>query len=350
MSTSRRNLIIGGASAAGLSGFPAIVRAQQKFEVKVANFVGPQHFQSQWLVKWGEELEKKSDGRLVFKHFPSAQMGPTPKHFDFARDGTAEMAYILHGSTPGRFPLTELVNMPYLIGSAEIGIKVLNDPELRARYLDAEHRGTKVLYLFTHQPGSVHTTKKALRTLDDFKGQRLRFSTAAIREFISALGATPVGVPPTEVAEQLQKGTLDGAFTDYGGAGIAWKLGGICKYTTEHYCFVSSFAVVANQAWYNKLPADLQKLIDQSVTGIETNIGSGWDALDVPGKKAMMDGGGEAIRLSRAEDERLRKIGADVTESTLKAMEAKGLPARTVYATMKSLAEKHAKTSKNFWA
>ena len=108
--------------------------------------------------------------------------------------------------------------------------------------------------------------------------------------------------------------------------------------------------MVANQAWYNKLPGDLQKLIDQSVTGIEKEIGGGWDALDVPGKKAMMDGGGEAIRLSKAEDERLRKIGADVTESTLKAMEAKGLPARAVYATMKSLAEKHAKTSKNFWA
>ena len=59
MSSTRRTLIIGGASAAGLGGFPAIVRAQQKFEVKVANFVGPQHFQSQWLVKWGEELEKQ---------------------------------------------------------------------------------------------------------------------------------------------------------------------------------------------------------------------------------------------------------------------------------------------------
>lgn len=350
MSLDRRSLLAGAASATALTGFPAIVRAQQKFEVKVANFVGPQHFQSQWLVKWGEQLEKKSDGRLVFKHFPSAQMGPTPKHFDFARDGTAEMAYILHGATPGRFPLTELVNLPYLIGSAEIGIKVLNDPELRSKYLDAEHRGTKVLYMFTHQPGSVHTTKKALRSLDDFKGQRLRFSTGAIREFIAALGASPVGVPPTEVAEQLQKGTLDGAFTDYGGAGIAWKLGGICKYTTELYCFVSSFAVIANQAWFNKLPADLQKMINDSVTGIEKEIGSGWDALDVPGKKAMMDGGGEAIRLSAQEDDKLRRIGAEVTESTLKAMEAKGLPARTVYATMKSLAEKHAKTSKNFWA
>ena len=350
MDISRRNLVVGSASAAGLAGFPAIVRAQQKIEVKVANFVPPGHFMSQWLVKWGEGLEKQSGGRLAFKHFPGAQMGPTPKHYDFARDGTAEIAWALHGSTPGRFPLTELVNMPYLVGSAEIGVKVLNDPELRAKYLDAEHRGTRVLLLFTHQPGSVHTAKKALRTLDDFKGQRLRFSTPAIREFIAALGASPVGVPPTEVAEQLQKGTLDGAFTDYGGAGIAWKLGGICKYTTELYCFVSSFAIVANEGWYNKLPPDLQKMVADSVKGIEKEIGNGWDALDVPGKKAMMDGGGEAIRLAKAEDDKLRKIGADVTEAQLKAMEAKGMPARAVYTMMKALAEKHAKTSKNFWA
>jgi hypothetical protein len=83
---------------AGMVAFPSLVLPQQKFEVKVANFVGPQHFQSQWLVKWGETLEKKSNGRLSFKHFPGAQMGPTPKHFDFARDGTAEMSFFLHGS------------------------------------------------------------------------------------------------------------------------------------------------------------------------------------------------------------------------------------------------------------
>ena len=350
VSNTRRNLIAGSTAAAGLAGFPAIVRAQQKYEVKVANFVGPQHFQSQWLVKWGEDLEKKSNGRLMFKQFPGAQMGPTPKHFDLARDGTAEVAFCLHGSTPGRFPLTELANMPYLTASAEVGIKVLNDPELRAKYLDAEHKGTKVLFLFTHQPGNVHMTKKAIRTLDDFKGVRVRFPTPAIREFIAALGATPVGVPPTEVAEQLQKGTLDGAFTDYGGAGIAWKLGGITKFTTELYCFVSSFCVVANEAWYNKLPPDLQKMMHDSVTGIEKEIGTGWDGLDVPGKKALMDAGGEAIRLSKAEDDKLRQIGATVIESNLKAMEAKGLPARAAFNMMKVLAEKHGKTSKNFWA
>ena len=91
-------------------------------------------------------------------------------------------------------------------------------------------------------------------------------------------------------------------------------------------------------------------MITASVTGIEKEIGSNWDALDVPGKKALMDAGGEAIRLTKAEDDKMRGIGAQVTESTLKAMEAKGMPARTVYGLMKSLTEKHAKTSKSFWA
>jgi hypothetical protein len=62
-----------------------------------------------------------------------------------------------------------------------------------------------------------------------------------------------------------------------------------------------------------------------------------------------MDGGGEAIRLSAAENANFRKIGAEVTEAKLSELEGKGMPARAIHTTMKSLAEKHAKTSKNFW-
>ena len=106
---------------------------------------------------------------------------------------------------------------------------MLNDPELRSKYLDAEHKGVKVLLLLTHQPGNVHTTKKPIRTIDDMKGMRLRFASPTIRDFVAALGGTPVGVPPTEQVEQLQKGTIDGTFIDYGGAGIAFKMGGIAE-------------------------------------------------------------------------------------------------------------------------
>ncbi len=323
--------------------------AQQKFEMKLAYFVGDQHAMSRWLIKWSEDLEQQSGGRITVKRFPGSQMGPVQQHYDFARTGQADVAWFLHGATPGRFPLTELVQLPYLAGSAEIGTKLLNDPELRAKHLDAEHRGVKVLLLFTHQPGNVHTTKKPIRTADDMRGLRIRFASPTIREFVAALGGTPVGVLPTEQVEQLQKGTIDGVFIDYGGAGIAFKMGGILKHSTEMYSYVSSFGLGMNEGFWNKLPDDLKALVTKSVTGVEQEVGQAWDALDVPGKKAIMDGGGEAIRLSAAENARFRKIGGEVADAKVKELEGKGMPARAIYGTMQSLSEKHAKTSKNFW-
>ena len=335
-------------AALGLAWSSALF-AQQKIEMKLAYFVGDQHAMSHWLIKWSEQLEKGSGGRIAVKRFPSAQMGPTPQHYDFARTGQADVTWFLHGGTPGRFPLTEIVNLPFMVGSAEVGIKVLNDSQLRAKYLDAEHKGVKILMLLTHQPGGPHTTRKPIRTLDDFKGLRLRFASPTVRDFVQALGAAPMGVQPTEVSDQLQKGTLDGAFMDYGGAGIAFKLGGIIKYSTELYSYVTSFGIAMNQDFWNKLPPDLKKLVTDSVTGKEKEVGQAWDALDVPGKKFLVDGGAEAIRFSPAENARVRKIGAEVSEAKIKELEGKGLPARAVYNMMRSLAEKHSKTSKSFW-
>jgi TRAP-type C4-dicarboxylate transport system substrate-binding protein len=328
---------------------PADALAQQKFEMKLAYFVGDQHAMSKWLIKWSDDLAAKSGGRITVKRFPGSQMGPVQHHYDFARTGQADVSWFLHGATPGRFPLTELIQLPYLVGSAEIGTKVLNDPELRAKYLDAEHKGVKVLLLLTHQPGNVNTTKKAIRTVDDMKGLRLRFASPTIRDFVAALGGTPVGVLPTEQVEQLQKGTIDGTFIDYGGAGIAFKMGGLIKHVTEMYSYVSSFAVAMNEDFWKKLPPDLQELVTKSVTGVEKEVGEAWDALDAIGKKLLVDGGAEPIKLSAEENARFRKIGAEVAESRVKELEGKSMPARAIHTMMKSLSEKHAKTSKNFW-
>jgi TRAP-type C4-dicarboxylate transport system substrate-binding protein len=323
--------------------------AQQPIEMKMAYFVGDQHAMSQWLIKWADNLEKASNGRIVVKRFPNAQMGPTPQHYDLARTGQADVSWFLHGGTPGRFPLTEVISLPFMAGSSEIGTKTINDPELRANYLDAEHKGVKVLMLLTHQPGGVHTTKKPIRSLDDFKGLRIRFSTPPVRDLVQALGATPAGVSPTEMAEQLQKGTIDGTFIDYGGAGIAFKLGGTVKYSTELYAYVSSFGVVMNEAFWGKLPDDLKKIVMDTMTGKEKEVGQAWDGLDVPGKKALIDAGGEAIKLSPEENAKVRKIGADVADAKVKEIDGKGLPGRTVYDAMRALADKNAKTSANFW-
>jgi TRAP-type C4-dicarboxylate transport system substrate-binding protein len=344
-----RKFVLLGAVAGAICGFTWSQGPAQATELKLAHFVPATHFMSKYLVRWTENLEKQSGGKLTFKIFPGSQMGPPPKYYDIARKGVADITWILHGATPGRFPLTELIQLPYMVPSAEVGTKVLNHPDIRA-YTDKEHKGLKVLYLMTHQPGNLHTSSRPVRTIEDMKGLRIRFASPTIRLWVDALGGTPVGMPPTQIADGLQKGTIDGVFIDYGGAHTAFKLGGLIKYTTEMYSYVSSFAVVMNPRSFDGLPKDMQDLIVKTTTGISGEVGKLWDAADAPGRAYIKANGGETIVLSKAEDAKFKKIAQAVTEGRLKELEEKGLPARKVHARMQELSAEFAKTSKNFWS
>jgi TRAP-type C4-dicarboxylate transport system substrate-binding protein len=320
----------------------------QAVELKIAHFVPPTHPISVWLEEWSKKMEAQSKGELKFTIFPNMQLGPPPKYYDLARTGQADITWFVHGFTPGRFPLAEVSNLPYMVGSAEIGAKMLNDPTLRTKYLNAEHAGVRPLVLMTHQPGNIHTANKPIRTVADMKGMRLRFSSATIKDFVAELGGTPVGLPPTQIVESMQKGTIDGAWIDYGGA-ATFKIGPVTKYTTEMYSYVTSFCICMNQRSYDQLPANLKKMIDDSFVGVEKEIGHAWDKIDEPGKAELVKAGMTPIKLSKEEDAKFRAAGAKVSEAKIAELEKKGLPARAVYDMMRSLAAKHEKTSRTFW-
>ena len=185
------------------------------------------------------------------------------------------------------------------------------------KLLEPEYQGVKVLYLLTTQPGVLLTAKTPVHKVADMKGMRVRFASVTIKSFIAALGATPIGIPPSGIADALQKGTVDGVFTDYGGAHTAFRLGGLVKYSTDIYAYVSSFGVVMNPASYAKLPPDLQKLIDDTTRTRLAEIGKLWDSADAPGKKYLVSEGDAPITLSKEEDALFKKIGAEDTAKVL---------------------------------
>lgn len=317
-------------------------------ELKLGHFLPAGHPMAQYLQAWADGLRERSNGELDIQVFPSAQLGPMPDYYDMVRRGQMDIGWILHGATSDRFPLTGLVDIPYTVGSAEIGTKVLNDPAIR-EYLDAEHRGVKVLYLFTHQPAQIHTRGKAVRLPADAQGMRIRFPSATARQFVEALGAVPVGMPPTAMAENLQKSSIDGVVIDYGGAGIAFKLGGLIDYSTEMYAYVTSFALIMNPASFERLPTQWQQLIDETTTGVSAQVGKLWDAVDAPGKQALVDGGMTPVVLDAEADAAFRAVGAEVAEAILAEREAAGHPAREVHRLMLERAEAHAADSFSFW-
>ena len=344
------NRTIGVMCAAAAALALAAPAAAQEINLKLAHFVIPQHPYAKLLQEFADLVAKKSGGKVKIAVFPNQQMGPGPRYADLARSGQADITWFVHGFTPGRFPLTDISNVPYLFGSGEIGSKVMNDPAVRA-YLDKEHQGLKPLQIYTHQPGQIHTGKKPVKTADDLKGLRIRFASPVVRDFIAELGGTPVGVPSPEIVENMQKGTLDGAFIDYGGAGIAFRMGPVTKYTTEMYSYVVSFCTCVNQRSWESLGAANQKLFLDALEelGGAAEPGKRFDSIDGPGKDAMTKAGTEILKLSPAEDAKFRKAAAAVTEKLLSDLEKKGQPARAVHKLMVELAAKHAATSKNFW-
>lgn len=314
--------------------------AQESVNLKLSHWLPATHTMAVYLQNWADELGARSNGRLKIDVFPAGQLGGVPDHYDMVRRGVADIGFILHGSTSDRFPLTSLIDLPFMVDSAVHGTKVLNDPEVRA-FLDPEHRGLKVLYLLTHQPGQILTVDKPIRAPANLAGLRIRFPSATTKAYLETLGASTVGLPPSAIAENIQKKVIDGVTIDYGGAGIAYRLGGSIGHVLELSSYVTSFGLVMNPDSYNSLPEELRALIDESVTGVEEAVGANWDSLNAPGKAALIDGGAEVHVPTEAEQAPFVEAGKKVTAEILAVRELNNPDVRKVHALMRQAAEKY---------
>jgi TRAP-type C4-dicarboxylate transport system substrate-binding protein len=311
----------------------------QTYNLKIASYISGQHAMSHWIDDWAAEMTEKSGGRLTFEILHGSQMGPPPKYYDLARNGQADITLVLHGATPNRFPLTEISHLPFMFCSAEQATRVLNDPSLRAEYLEAEHRGVKVLALFMHPPGHIMMNDDPVLSVKDIAGKSIRPASQSVGRYIAALGGNPVGLPPTAMAEALQKGTINGSFIDYGGGALAFQLTPYLQNVTETQAYTVSFGLMMNPDSFNDLPADLQAMIDESFADASGEIGKVWDDLDVVGKNIMVEGGVAIHMLSDEARAQFEEIGSEVSATYISDLDDKGLSGSDVLAKMLELRE-----------
>lgn len=316
------------ASAIAMGLLAGNARAEE-FELKVSHFLPPNHTFHKELLRWGEELSKKSNGRLVLKVFPAGQMGPPPRQFDLVRTGVADMAIGLTGSTPGRFPLTELSNLPFTVNESAKTSKALT--ELAPKYLASEFAGVKILYLMTTTPLKFHMASKKINTMADFKGLRIRYAGEIFAESVKAFGAVPLAVQPGDVVDAMGKGTIDGALFPFEGA-QSFQVGTVAKYSYEPGINAASFFLVMNPNSYEKLPPDLRALIDQTTgPSAAAHVGRLLDDAEVEGRAYMTSKGVQIISFSAATQTEMQAAVKPVVEDMLGKLEAKGQPARAIH-------------------
>jgi TRAP-type transport system periplasmic protein len=325
-------------AAAGAVWAPPVAEAQQ-FQFKYTDYNPPGNFITDEIIRWSKEMESKSGGRIKIDVFPSSQMGPVPRQFDLVRTGVADFGFILLGSTPGRFPLSELSQLPGLFPSAYSAAVSLQ--ETFEPFLSKEFGDVKMLYLFSG-PALPVLSKKPLKALTDVQGLRIRQPDPIHAQLIQALGAAPTAVQPGDVADALQKGTIDGVIMGYSGV-TAFQLHQVARYSTEWNTGVVAFAMVMNKDSYEKLPADLKKNFDETTGMTGAMRGGGEFDRDDKGSRGVSGKAGvQFIEASPEDAKKLVELGEQLASKAVADLDAKGLPGKAYLAALKAARDKHA--------
>ena len=237
----------------------AVPVESQAVELKMSHFMPTKHTQHKVMAKWAQTIKEKSGGELTVTIFPGGALGKPPHQFDNAVKGITDIAFAIHSYTPGRFPLTSALRLPFLVQNGEKGSEILW--EMSQKYLQDEYKKVKVLWTFCHGPGQIHTTKKQIKTLEDLKGLKLRTPGPIMSKVLKKLGAVPVPMPITQVYTALERKTIDGVCGPWE-IMRPFRFYELTKYTTVVDIYTLTFFEVMNKDKYNSLPANLKKIID----------------------------------------------------------------------------------------
>lgn len=299
------------------------------------------------ITPWCNKIAAESNNRMKCQLLPAMSGGGTPQQLvDRIKDGVDDLTITLPGYTPGRFPTTEVFELPFMIKSAEAGARASWD--FLNKYSLKEFPGTRLLATWVHDEGLIHTNGRQVKTLADFKGLKLRAPNRQTNKLLALLGAAPVGMPLPSVPDAVSKGTVDGFL-------LPWevmpslRLQEMVKYHSEidasrPALYTSVFIFAMNQARYDSLPADLKKVIDaNSGPALSQQIGKIWDDSQAAGRKTAVDRGNNFYTIPAAEVDNWIKASAPLYDSWVADMDKRGLPGKQMLAEARELIAKYRK-------
>jgi TRAP-type C4-dicarboxylate transport system substrate-binding protein len=317
----------------------------QEFRLKLHHFLSPlSHGHANMLVPWAKTIEEQSQGRIKIDIFPAMQLGGRPPQLiDQARDGVVDIVWTLPGYTPGRFTLTEVFELPFMHSSTKATNRALT--EYVARHGE-EFADYKLIAMHVHA-GQLFPSNDPIRSVDDLKGLKIRTPTRTGGWLIEAMGAVPIGAPVPQIPEMLSKKIVDAVMIPYE-VTLPLRVDELVDYHTElddpvyPRINTSTFVIAMNKATYEKLPPDLQKIIDDnSGQAIVGWIAEGWDAAEIPGRNNAAESG-ETVSLPAAEVAKLRAmVEQPVIARWIAQMDEKGYDGKALVAEARALLKKY---------
>jgi TRAP-type transport system periplasmic protein len=279
--------------------------------------------QTQVATEWAREIEKRTNGRIKITIFPGGTLTAADKCYDGVVKGISDLGMSCFAYTRGRFPLTEVADLPLGMKSGLVATKMIN--AYYKKFNPKELKDVKVMYLHGHGPGFLHT-KTAVEKLEDLKGIKIR-CTGLAAKIVEKLGAVPVAMPMPDTYDALSRGVVDGSMAPQESL-QTWRWGEVVKFTTESWgsAYSTGFFVVMNKGKWNSLPKGVKLMIEQVNKEWIDRQGKNWDEIDKAGREATLAAGNKIITLSKEENMRWAEAVKPILDSYVSTMKEKGLP------------------------
>ncbi len=304
-------------------------------ELNYAFFAPAGTFPAVQMEKWADEVEKRTNGKVKVNTFPGGSLLTAENMYDGVANGLADIGLSSTTYEPGRFPLLAISDMPSGYPNAKVASKVIAD--LVNEYTPDAFKDFHIITTFASEPAYIQS-QKPIESLEDLKGKQLRIS-GATTDLFKELGASPVGMSQSEVAEALQTGIVNG-YVSSREVLKDMKYAEMVKYVTDYPLTVNTFVAVMNKSKWDALPDDVKKVIDELNTEMTDFTG---DYLDnYVGEVLKWSEGEHSIQtVSLKDKEKWDEFGKNLQLDTVKKAEEAGLPGQEYQSRLTELVEKY---------
>jgi len=279
---------------------------------------------------WIQTLLEASGGRFKIDYYGDQALGKQAEIYDIIIDGTADIGQTSMGPYTGRFPLAQVYALPMIIPDANVGSQALQTlvdtvPEVNKEFFET-------VPLYFHVVGTRHliTASRPVHTVADMKGMKLRVTDAVSADVVKLLGAVPVNMDPYETYSSIERGILDGVLFEWG-AVHAFKIAEVAKYATILGISTSGQGIWANPDSFNKLPADLKKiLMDVSGPAGAKQAGKFLEDGEVTYREESVNMGMQVINPTKVERQRFVDAVTPLWDIWANDLESKGMPGKAI--------------------
>jgi TRAP-type C4-dicarboxylate transport system substrate-binding protein len=317
--------------------------AAETVTLRVGNWLPMHHLIVRGIVEpWARAIEAETDGGLQFDTMTSG-LGPPPTYFDLLIDGAIDVGYGVSGHNPGRFTMTQVMDLPFMSPDPWSGAAASWLTYQRYGELYGEHEGAHVVGLWVHSIPYIHMRGDPILSLDDLEGKRIRVGGNVTGRIVSQLGGTPVQVPPTEAQQAMARGVADGITFPMESVPF-FGITPVIENTTAipGGLYTDTFWLAFNQETWDGL-SDEHKAAIEKHSGMAVALLSGWAWTngDELGFEQMQEHGVTIHTLPEEEVERIRAQLADLEEEWLAEAGSRGLPGEEILAYAREMVERY---------